>query len=251
MTQACASCGTQVYEFGFCSHCGAPLCASCIRKHELLFELGAGHVSIPIPIPIRGFAARALRSGFGYHKIDTLDFPFPHCPACIGAHARMRKMIMGISLAVGGFFFGLILWGMLAGSGYAWGNAGIYSVLASILGGITGIIMYLLIRGLQYRQEVIRCPRCGQNIQDAFVSQGLSGHAITPYGSETISMQSVTYMAGLRTDTESQEIADKVLCPYCGYEGPLRERMGLHKFVRRNGVATLRNTMWENIARGY
>lgn len=214
-------------------------------------ELGAGHYSRSLPIPIGGLTGHAIRSGLGYHKIDTIDFPFPHCPACIGSHVRMTRLVIIVSLAVGGFFFGLILWGMMAGSGYAWNNVGIYSVLALVLGGIMGFLTYLGVRGLRFRQEVIRCPRCGQNVQNAFVSQGLSGQTIIPYGSETIGMQSKTYMAGFNTNAESREIADHIHCPSCGYEGPLKERMGLHKFVKKNGFAALQGTMWENITKGY
>ena len=251
MIQACASCETQVYEFGFCSHCGAPLCPACIKKHEMIMELGAGHVSMSLPIPIGGLTGHALRSGFGYHKIDTIDFPFPHCPSCIEKHVRMKKLVFTVSTAVGGFFFGLILWGMLAGSGYVWANAGIYSILAAVLGGIFGLITYFAIRGFQFRQEVVRCPRCGQDVQGAFVSLGLSGQVITPYGSESIAMRSNTYMAGLNTDSESKQMADFVRCPHCGYSGPLKDRMGLFKFVKKNGVTGLQGTMWENLIRGY
>lgn len=251
MTQACATCGTRVYEFGFCSHCGAPLCPACIGKHEMTMGIVAGRTSHTIRIPFGGLIGQAIETGLGYHRTDTIDFPFPHCPACVEAHARNQKLVSVASLAAGGFFFGLILFGMLHGSGYMWSAMGIFSVLAAILGGIAAFVAFMMIRGLPYREEVIRCPRCGRDAQDEFISQGAAGKAIVPYGSEGINMRSRTYLAGFTRDSGSWELADHFSCPHCGYSGPLKDRMGLHKFVKKNGVAALQGTMWESVVRGY
>lgn len=252
VTQPCASCGAKSYEFGFCSHCGAPLCSTCIKKNEIVLAVGAGHSSTSLPIPIGGgMIGHAIKDGLGHHKIDTVNFPFPHCPACVKRHSLLTRLVAAVSLGVGGFFFGLILWGMMAGSGYNWNNIGLYSILAAVLGGIVGFIVYVGIRGFRFRQDIIRCPKCGKNIQDSFVAQGLAGRTVVPYGSQGIGMESKTYLGGINIEADTRELADHVQCPACGYDGPLKERIGLHKFVRRNGLDALRETMWESLVKGY
>jgi len=212
--QNCNSITSGFSPMGFCLKCGAPLCPDC-ASHKLRIILRRGVV-----IPQRGYAWKHDRHSFEQTMPLLIVCNLTICKKCFDWKSKPK-----INTYAGLGSIPFVVFTFLA---LIYNNqplALLFCPLALIFFiALISVVVYYISHtdDVYYRPT---CPICGMNMEETFLQEMNDREHIDNF---------------FNGDTSS--MPKYILCPRCGYRGPISPIEGLWRYVAANGPDKLDGT---------
>jgi len=200
-------------DIGFCSRCGAPLCPKCALRKVTQSDYDMKTIIVPL-----------LVVHFSISWTVSVRAETTVCKDCLKKRQALDNRTSNFLL------LGLVVIALLFGAVFTIfsypliGMIFLYSFVISLLILVIGAPIFLVLTRAQEAKYGPFCPVCGLYLIPYFLR--VVGYS-TPFGSH---------------HSTTTTLPNHLLCPSCGYTGPISPFEGMWRYVAANGPTRLNDT---------